>query len=81
MPTRLMQRAKLGRPAAHGTAQAGESVAAGKAPRFFVKVGDFLSALFEFHEPLRILSSDVLKKIIAKGASDGQFTWFNRRTP
>lgn len=68
--TKLMQRVKLG-----------ESVAAGEAPRLFVKAGDVLNAFYEFLEPPRIVSSDVLKKAIAKGVGDGQFAWFSGPTP
>jgi hypothetical protein len=51
------------------------------APRLFVKAGDVLNAFFEFLEPPRILSSDVLKKAISKGVGDGQFAWFNGPPP
>jgi predicted AAA+ superfamily ATPase len=68
--TKLMQRVKLG-----------ESLAAGEPPRLFVKAGDVLNAFFEFLEPPRILSSDVLKKAISKGVGDAQFAWFNGPPP
>jgi hypothetical protein len=45
-----------------------------------MKAGDLLNAFYEFLEPPRILSSDVLKKAIVKGVSDGQFAWFSGAT-
>ncbi len=67
---KLMQRVKLG-----------ESVATGEAPRLLIKAGDVLNAFFEFLEPPRILSADVLKKAIVKGVGDAQFAWFSGATP
>jgi hypothetical protein len=63
-PTKLMQRVKLGEP-----------VAIGEPPRLLIKAGDVLNAFFEFLEPPRILSAEVLKKAIAKGIGAGQFAW------
>jgi hypothetical protein len=68
--TKAMQRMKLG-----------EAVAAGEPARLFVKAGDMLNAFYEFLEPPRILSANVLKKAIVKGVGDGQFAWFSGTTP
>ena len=68
--TKAMQRVKLG-----------EAVAAGEPARLFVKAGDMLNAFYEFLEPPRILSADVLKKAIVKGVSDCQFASFSGATP
>ncbi|MGD0816452.1 MAG: DUF499 domain-containing protein [Verrucomicrobiota bacterium] len=67
---KAMQRVKLGEP-----------VATGEPARLLVKAGDMLNAFYEFLEPPRILSADVLKKTIAKGVSEGQFAWFSGPAP
>jgi uncharacterized protein len=68
--TKAMQRVKLG-----------EAVAPGEPPRLWVKASDLLNAFYEFLEPPRILSSDVLRKAIVKGISEGQFAWLSGATP
>ncbi|MCI0534235.1 MAG: ATP-binding protein [Verrucomicrobiales bacterium] len=66
---KAMQRVKLG-----------ETAVPGEPPRLLMKAGEMLNAFYEFLEPPRILSADVLKKAIVKGVTDSQFAWYSGPT-
>jgi hypothetical protein len=63
-PRKIVERVKLGEPAA-----------AGEAPRLGVSTKDVCDAFFGFLEPPRIGSAGVLRKSIARGVNDGDFAY------
>ena len=63
-PRKIAERVKLGEP-----------LAAGEAPRQGVSTKDVRDAFFGFIEPPRISSEDVLRKAVARGATEGIFAY------
>jgi hypothetical protein len=68
-PGKIIERLKLG-----------ESLHAGEPPRMGLRSGEIRDAFFEFLEPPRITSDEVLQKAVARGVAEGMFA-YTRGTP